>query len=350
LSNSAGPARAAIRAIAGFLPERVLDNEHLADELGDWTADKIREKTGIRSRRVAGLGECASDLAVGAAQRLFESGACAPEEVDFLLVCTQTPDHLLPTTACLVQERLGLPRHCGAVDVNQGCSGYVYSLALAKGLVENGLAGTVLVLTADTYTRLIHPQDRSVRTLFGDGAAATLVAPARGPEGLGPFVFGTDGRGAPNLIVPAGGMRNPATPETAVVQDDEAGNRRSAQHLFMNGPEVFAFTLQQVPRAVNALLARAGLASGDVARYVFHQANAFMLECLRGKLGIPPERFSVHLEDTGNTVSASIPLALEADRRAGLLPAGAPVVLVGFGVGYSWAAALASFGEPGSCW
>ncbi len=332
---------AAIAAIAAHLPADELTNEDLAGELGDWSAEKIFEKTGIRSRRISAEEECASDLGVAAAQRLFESGVCAPSAVDFLIFCTQTPDYFLPATACTMQTRLGLRTSCGAVDINQGCSGFVYGLALAKSLVEAGTASCVLLVTADTYTKFLHPRDRTVRTLFGDGAAATLIVRRDTSEELiGPFVLGTDGRGACQLIVPAGGLRRRPGPDTAVAREAEGGNWRSEQNLFMNGPEVFNFTLTTVPLAVEQLLAKANGAPREVDYFVFHQANRFMLERLRNKLKIAPDKFCIDLEDCGNTVSSTIPLALERARRGGRITSGQRVMLVGFGVGYSWAAGM----------
>jgi 3-oxoacyl-[acyl-carrier-protein] synthase-3 len=332
---------AAIAAIAAHLPAGELTNEDLAAELGDWTAEKIFDKTGIRSRRVSAEEECASDLGVTAARRLFESGVCSPSAVDFLIFCTQTPDYFLPATACTMQTRLGLRTSCGAVDINQGCSGFVYGLALAKSLVEAGPASCVLLVTADTYTKLLHPRDRSVRAIFGDGAAATLVVRSHANEELiGPFVLGTDGRGACQLLVPAGGLRRRPSQETAVAREAEGGNWRSEQNLFMNGPEIFNFTLSTVPLAVQQLLSKANGGPHGVDYFVFHQANRFMLERLRNKLKIAPEKFCIDLEDCGNTVSSTIPLALERARRGGRITSGQRVMLVGFGVGYSWAAGM----------
>jgi 3-oxoacyl-[acyl-carrier-protein] synthase-3 len=332
---------AAIAAIAAHLPASELTNQDLARELGDWTADKIFDKTGIRSRRISAENECASDLGVAAAQRLFASGACDPQAVDFLIFCTQSPDYFLPATACTIQARLGLPTSCGAVDINQGCSGFVYGLALAKSLVGAGTASCVLLVTADTYTKFLHPRDRTVRTLFGDGAAATLVIRRDGEdESIGPFVMGTDGRGACQLIVPVGGLRRRPNGETAVAREAEGGNWRSEQNLYMNGPEIFNFTLSTVPLAVEQLLLKANGGLQEVDYFVFHQANRFMLERLRNKLKIAPEKFCIDLEDCGNTVSSTIPLALERARRAGRITSGQRVMLVGFGVGYSWAAGM----------
>src|ERR1041385_8415421 len=226
--------RAALTAIKSFLPENKLTNEQLAEQFGDWHASQILSKTGVAVRGVAGQDECASDLGVKAAQRLFESGACAPDEIDFLIFCTQSPDYFTPTTACVMQDALGLPTSCGAVDINQGCSGYIYGLALAKSLVEAGTATTVLLVTADTYMKFINRRDRSLLTLFGDGAAATLI---RGVESerelIGPFVLGSDGRGANQIIVKAGGLRRRPSADTAIEKEDSAGNWRSDENLFM---------------------------------------------------------------------------------------------------------------------
>lgn len=337
--------RARIVDLAAFLPAGTLSNEDLAALYPDWPAQKIYDKTGIRQRHVAAEGETASDLAFGAAQALFARGAVRPEAIDFLILCTQAPDYILPTSACVLQHRLGLSRTAGALDVNLGCSGFVYGLSLAKGLIESGAATRVLLLTADTYSKYIHPQDKSVRTLFGDAAAATLVA-AQETEGnaaadaIGPFVFGTDGSGAHKLMVEAGGFRRPSDATSAIETADASGNVRSAEHLYMNGAEVFAFTLREVPQAVERLLERAGLERDDVDLYVLHQANRFMLDALRRKLGLDQARMPVCMEDVGNTVSSTIPLALIALRDAGAIPEGARLMLVGFGVGYSWAATL----------
>lgn len=332
---------AAVRAVASYLPEGELTNEQLAEESGDWSPAQILDKTGIAVRHVAATDECASDLGVRAAERLFASGACSPSDVDFLILCTQSPDYFLPTTACLVQDRLGLRTDCGALDINQGCSGYVYGLSLAKGLVETGAARNVMLITADTYTKFINRRDRSVRTLFGDGAAATLVSGVESDEELiGPFIFGTDGRGARNLIVPAGGTRRAVDGDAAAEREDGQGNWRSDANLYMNGGEIFSFTLQTVPRACDQLFERAGRRAEEVDYFVFHQANKFMLDRLRAKMKIPVEKFHVDLAKTGNTVSSTIPIALEAARREDKIKAGDRVALVGFGVGYSWAATL----------
>jgi 3-oxoacyl-[acyl-carrier-protein] synthase III len=280
--------RAAIRAISTHLPAQKLTNEQLAQAYQDWSVEKIFEKTGISIRWIAEPAECASDLGLLAAQKLFASGDCLPDDIDFILFCSQSPDYFLPATACILQDRLGLKTSCGALDFNLGCSGFVYGLALAKALIETDNANNVLLITAETYSKFIHPRDRSVRTLFGDGAAATLISVSSSDDNLlGPYVFGTDGRGAHKLIVPAGGCRLPATPETANVSEDASGNFRSAQNLYMDGPEIFNFTLKVVPKIVNQLLEKSQIQLDKVDYFIFHQANKFMLEQLRKKIKTP---------------------------------------------------------------
>jgi 3-oxoacyl-[acyl-carrier-protein] synthase III len=333
--------RAAIKAVRSFIPENKLTNEDIAEQFGDWHASQILSKTGVAVRGMATADECASDLGVAAAKRLFDEGVCAPDEIDFLIFCTQTPDYFTPTTACLMQDRLGLRTTCGAVDINQGCSGYIYGLALAKSLVEAGTAQTVLLVTADTYMKYINRRDRSLLTLFGDGAAATLITTVESEsELIGPFVLGTDGSGANRIIVKAGGMRCPPTAETAIEKEDGSGNWRSDQNLYMDGGDVFSFALRTVPPTMQQLLEKANLTIDQIDFMIPHQPNKFVLERLRAKLKFPAEKFWIGMENSGNTVSATIPIALEGAINQGRVKSGDRVALVGFGVGYSWGATL----------
>jgi 3-oxoacyl-[acyl-carrier-protein] synthase-3 len=326
-------------AIEYYLPETVLSTQDLSAQFPEWSVEKIDSKTGIQERHIAGPHECSSDLAVAAARKLFDSGASRPEDIDFVLLCTQSPDYFLPTTACLVQDRLGIPTTAGALDFNLGCSGFIYGLGLAEGLIVSGQARKVLLLTAETYSKFLHPRDKSVRTLFGDAAAAILLT-ASEQRSLGPFVYGTDGAGGQNLIVPAGGMRQPRTPETTIEEEDDSENLRSRDNLFMAGGEIFNFTLAAVPKSIHALLEKAQLSLEQIDLFVFHQANRFMLDHLRKRLKIPVEKFQVSMAHCGNTVSSTIPIALKEAQREGRLKEGMTVMLVGFGVGYSWGAAL----------
>ena len=310
----------------------------------DWTADRIEKKLGIVERHIAAEDETASDLGVRAAERLFASGVCKPSDIDYLLLCTQSPDYFLPTSACVMQARMGLRQDTGALDFNLGCSGYIYGLGLAKGLIETDQANNVLLVSADTYSKLLHPGDKSVRTLFGDAAAATLIQAAELQQSaIGPFVMGTDGRGAPNLIVEAGAFRKRnATDEVTI---DENDNPRCDSRLFMNGGEIFTFTLETVPRVISELLNKAQLEMGDIDLFVFHQANQYILDFLRKKCGIPKDRFYVCMRNFGNTVSSTIPIALKHAIDSSLLRSGASIMLVGFGVGYSWGATIVRWQE-----
>jgi 3-oxoacyl-[acyl-carrier-protein] synthase-3 len=339
--------QAAIAAIEYYLPEKTVTTGDLSALFPEWSVGKIDDKTGIRVRHIAAPEECSSDLAVAAATKLFNSGVCGPEAIDYVLFCTQSPDYFLPTTACLIQDRLGIPTTAGALDFNLGCSGYVYGLGLAQGLIATGQASRVLLLTAETYSKFLHPRDRSVRTIFGDAASATLLTAEEAAAPLiGPFVYGTDGRGGLNLIVPAGGMRRPRTAESAVAVEDETGNVRSPDNLYMSGADIFSFTIDAVPKAVGVLLQKAEISLADVDLFVFHQANRYMLEHLRKRLKIPPEKFQLTLEHCGNTVSSTIPIALKHAALEGRLRAGSRIMVVGFGVGYSWGAAMLTWVEP----
>ncbi|MBA3888898.1 MAG: ketoacyl-ACP synthase III [Gemmatimonadaceae bacterium] len=327
-----------IAGMAYHLPERIVTNDDLQAENPSWDMARIESKVGIRARHIAGPDESASDLGFAAAEKLLTGMNVDRASVDCLLLCTQSPDYFLPTTACVLQDRLGLPTDCAALDFNQGCSGYVYGLYLAKALVASGSAKNVLLITAETYSKLIHPRDRSVRVLFGDGASATLINGDGSGAKIGVCTLGTDGAGYENLIVPAGGARRPRCAATQQEVEDENGSVRTAEQLYMDGQELFLFTLRRVPQVVDATLRRAGITRDAVDWFVFHQANAFMNDHLRTKLKIPKEKAPMFLESIGNTVSSTIPIAM-FEKGVDFGP-GDRVMLVGFGVGYSWGACL----------
>ncbi|MEG1612255.1 MAG: ketoacyl-ACP synthase III [Alistipes sp.] len=323
--------KAYIKAISYYLPEKVLTNHDLVQDFPEWNVEKIASKIGINERHVVREDECASDLAVAAAGKLFEEHGIDRLSIDFLLLCTQSPDYFLPTTACLVQNRLGLRTTIGALDFNLGCSGFVYGLSLAKGLIAGGVARNVLLITAETYTRHLHPKDKTNRTIFGDAAAATLIS-TDGFAEIGNFSLGTDGRGAENLIVKTGGMRKPEKAND--LSFDESNNPHSSDYLFMEGSEIFNFTLEAVPVLVEDTLAKNALKKEDIALFVFHQANKYMMNFLRKKIKIDEDKFFYYLENVGNTVSSTIPVALHAAQAEGRLTGN--ILLAGFGVGYSW--------------
>ena len=321
---------ASVGPIAIYLPNAVEDNDRLGREFPKWNMELIHAKTGIRQRHIAAADECASDLGVAAAEKLFTEYNVDRRSIDFLLFCTQTPDYPLPTTACLIQDRLGLPTTIGALDFNLGCSGFVYGLSLADGLIRGGAARRVLLITAETYSKYIDPTDRSLRTIFGDGAAATLIEAAAEPS-LGSFVFGTDGRGANTLLVTDGGAR----PVADAIQPSK--RKRWPSSLYMDGPALVKFTLDVVPPMIERLLADSRWTRDDVDMYLMHQATSFVLEHLRAQLKLDDEKTPEALEEYGNTVSSTLPVLMDELRRSGRLRPGKQTLLIGFGVGLSWA-------------
>jgi len=321
-----------IKGISYYLPSGILSNEDLVKEFPEWSVEKIARKIGISLRHISAPDETACDMAEKAARLLFEEYTIAPSSVDFILLCTQSPDYFLPTTACILQNRLGIPITAGALDFNLGCSGFVYGLAIAKGLIAGGIAKNVLLINSETYTKHIHSKDKGNRTIFGDAAAATLVS-TDGFAELMNFSLGTDGSGAHNLIIKTGGSRCPEKSNDLTY--DEYENPVSSDHLFMNGSEIFDFTLEAVPILVQDTLKKNSLDQKQIDLFVFHQANKHMMNFLRKKIKIDEEKFYYYLEEVGNTVSSTIPIALKEAQRENKLKGN--VLLAGFGVGYSWA-------------
>ena len=327
--------KAYIRGIAYYLPDSVLTNEELVKQFPEWTVDKISKKVGISERHVTTEDETAGDMAVKAAEKLFAEKGFDRSVIDFVLLCTQSPDYHLPSTSCIIQDKLGLSTRCGAFDFNLGCSGYEYGLAVAKGLVVSGIAKNILLLTAETYTKYIHPQDKGNRTIFGDGATATLISDTGYAE-IGEFCLGTDGSGAEQLIVKSGCARH-----FQLVNDyqmDEDGGIHSSDNLYMNGKAIFDFTSDVVPPLIDETLQKNGLNMEDVDLFVFHQANKYMINYIRKLMGIDKERFYICMENVGNTVSSTIPIALCEAEKEGKLKGN--IVLAGFGVGLSYGAVI----------
>ena len=318
--------------IETFFPQKKLTNTDLETLFPDWSAAKIEEKVGIKERFIAEENETALDLAIEASNQALRS--FDKSKIDFVLLCTQSPDYLLPTSACILQDRLGLRTNIGALDFNLGCSGFIYGLALAKSLIKTGLAVNVLLVTSETYSKHIHPNDRSNRSIFGDAAAATIVS-SNDVENILEFDLGTDGQGMDNLILMNGGMRN-RLERTVNEWVDDSGNVRSNNHLFMNGPEIFNFTIEKVPLVVENILKKNNTTLNEIDYVIFHQANKYMLNYLRMKLQIPKEKFYINMVSTGNTVSSTIPIALKNCRDQRIINEGDKVLIVGFGVGYSW--------------
>jgi 3-oxoacyl-[acyl-carrier-protein] synthase-3 len=322
--------------MASAVPAEMRTVADVAAVFGQADADKLTENNGVKQRFVVPSGDMTtSDLCNAAARQLFEADNIDPATVEGLIFVSQTPDYVLPATACGLQHRLSIPTSCAAFDVNLGCSGFVYGLSMAAAFVASGAMKRVLVCAGDTSSRLVAPEDRSTATLFGDAGTATIVEhdPSAKPMH---FVLGSDGKGAEHLIIPAGGSRKPRSEGTAARTEREGGNIRSDEDLYMNGPEIFIFTLKEVPRLVSTTLERAGWKAEEVDAYVFHQANRFMLQHLAKKMKLPTDKVVLALEEYGNTSSASIPLAINARMRGSADAKPMKLMFAGFGVGYSW--------------
>ena len=315
-----------ISEIETYFPEKKVTNEDLQKEFPEWSPEKIFNKVGVKQRHTASAEETVLELAVKASEKLLKK--TDKNEIDFILFCTQSPDYHLPTTACILQDRLGLRKDIGALDFNLGCSGFVYGLSIAKGLIATGVAQNILLVTAETYTKYLRKSDKSNRTIFGDGAAATLIQKDEAKENF-QFILGTDGSGYDNLIVRNGGGRN------RINKEDESGNC-----LYMNGQNIFIFTIEKIPALVKEILEKNNLTKNNVDYYIFHQANAHILRRQREILDIPEEKFYINLEKYGNTVSSTIPIALKDALETGKIKRGQKIMLIGFGVGLSWGATI----------
>ncbi len=324
-----------IKAISYYLPERVVTNEQLVEEFPEWSVEKIAKKVGINERHIAAEDETAGDMAFKAASKLIIDNDVDKKTIDFILLCTQSPDYFFPSTSCIIQSRLGLSTKCGAFDFNLGCSGYEYGLAVAKGLIESGVATNVLLLTAETYNKHIHPKDKGNRTIFGDGASASLIS-SSGFARIGEFVLGSDGAGYDRLILKTGAMRHYLQMNDTHL--DESGILISSDHLFMDGKAIFDFTADVVPTMVEETLQKNQLNKDSISLFVFHQANKYMINYLRKLMEIDSDKFYVFMENVGNTVSSTIPIALCEAKREGRLHGN--ILLAGFGVGLSYGAVV----------
>lgn len=329
-----------IKALSFYLPEREVTNDELIREFPEWTVDKIADKVGINKRHICEEDETAGDLAEKAALKLFQEWGIKPDDIDFILLCTQSPDYFLPTTACVLQHKLNIPIDSGALDFNLGCSGYIYGLLLAKGLIASGGAKNVLLLTSETYSKHIHPSDKGNRTIFGDAASASIISD-NGFAEIGDFCIGTNGNGAENLIVKTGGMRcrKPLNEEKV----DENGAIMFSDYLYMNGSEIFSFTQKMVPVVVSNTLIKNKIQISDVDLFIFHQANKYMLNFLRKKMKIDEKKFYINMENFGNTVSSTIPIAMKEAINEHKIKQGDKVLITGFGVGYSWGGVVLIF-------
>lgn len=315
------------------LPSRVVTNHDLA-RLVDTSDEWIRSRTGIVERRMVGPKDTTSSLATRAAQNALESAKIDPADVDLVIVATISPDYVIPATASLVQYAIGASR-AGAFDLNAGCAGFVYALSVGANLIEAGAHRTIVVVGAEAITREIDFTDRSTCVLFGDGAGAVVLQASSEPTGVLSAVLGSDGSGADALIIPAGGSRHPASVETV------EGRKHFVK---MKGNEVYRFAVSAMTQASLEAMAKAGLTPEDIDLFVPHQANLRIIQSAAKSLKLPPEKVFVNVDRYGNTSAASIPIALSEAVEQGRLHQGDRVVMVGFGAGLSWAAAVVQWG------
>lgn len=334
-----------IKAISYHLPEGVITNDDLAKKFPDLKIDDLTRLTGVKKRHFAAEDETAADLAFHAGEKLFSEHGVSREDIDHIIFCAQGADYVTPSTACLLQDRLGIPTTAGSLDINQGCTGFIYGLSVANGLIATGNARNVLLLTSINIFELLHPLDKSNMAIFGDGSAATLVsANEEAPgSGIGKFVFGTDGSGYESIIIKSGGARYPVHRYVPEDYTDESGNIRNDKNFYMNGAAVFTFSIERAPALINALLDREGLKADDIRLFVLHQANQIILESIFRKMKLPAEKQYFQLENCGNTVSSTIPIALYHAVKDGKINRGDSIVLAGFGVGFSWAGCVVKY-------
>ncbi len=330
-----------IKAISYYLPEKAVTNDEIDSLHPDWGIHELSEHTGVKTRYYAAKDETPTDMGIKAAERLFLEYPNEKENIDFLLFVTQNADYISPTTACVMQDRLGLSKSMGAIDINQGCSGYIYGLSVAKGLIESGSAKNILLITAEAMSMYVYKDDKSTLPLFGDGASANLISANYQSDtpAINSFVFGTNGAGIKNMSVKYFGARN-RIPEKIYEIEDNLGNKRLNTSFYMNGSAVFLFSIKTGPKVVNEVLEKNNLKLDDIDMFIFHQANKMIIETIGTRLGIPPEKNYLYIENCGNTVSSTIPIALRNAIDEKKVKKGDKVLLVAFGVGYSWGATI----------
>lgn len=328
---------AVIKHIAYYLPPKIISNSDLALEFPEFTANQIFKKTGVKTRTHTTSDCIGSDMAYHAAQKLFSESEIKKENIDFLIYVTEGLDYKAPATAIILQDRLGLSMNIGAIDVPLGCSGFTHALGLAKMVISSGQGTNVLLLFGDTPSFVSHPKDFVLRSLFSDAGAAVWVSSSN-ISSIGNFVYGADGSGAKNLFVDHSSTRNPS--DIKWLQDNSDAEGMKYGQMKMDGLEIFTFSLQRVPELVNDILKKNNVEMDDVDLFVFHQASNIILKSVQRKLRIPGKKMAYYLEDFGNTVSISIPIALNEAQKEGRIKSGSKVLVAGFGIGYSWSGTI----------
>ncbi|MFN8323594.1 MAG: ketoacyl-ACP synthase III [Chitinophagales bacterium] len=333
---------AAIKSIAYYLPEKKVTNQDLQAEFGNRISHKIFEKVGVTERYVIDSETPASYLAIQAAEKLFAENGIRRDSIDALIYCSVHQEFVTPSNSCVLQYKLSLRNDIATYDLSFGCSGYTYGLSLAKSIIVTMGFKSVLLLTSSALSKFIHPQDRASRILFGDAGSATLVS-SEVDVGVGEFVFGTDGSGYDKIIIRDGADFRKVTEDSFLEKTDDYGNVYTDAHYFMDAHDVLLFTLKKVPSLIDNTLHKNNLAKEEIDLFVFHQANQFMNEQVRKMAGIDKEKFYLHMQNTGNTVQSTIPIALDAALKEGRIKKGSKVLIAAFGVGYSMCATILKF-------
>lgn len=310
-------------------PERILTNQDL-EKIVETSDEWIRTRSGVVERHILPEDEATSDMAARAGKKAIEAAGLSPADIDLIIVCTFSPDTLVPCTACYVMEKIGIP-NCAAFDLNAACTGFIYGLSAARGMITCGVAHKALVIGADAVTRYTNWKDRGTCVLFGDAAGAVVLGEVEDGSGILSEYLSADGRMNPHIIIPAGGSRIPTTHE--VIDNDE-------QKIHMNGKEVFKFAIQAMPNALLEAVRRAGITVGDVDWIIPHQANVRIIDNAAKRLDIPVERIIVNIDRFGNTSAASTPLAMDEAIEDGRIKRGDIVGLVAFGGGLTWGATI----------
>ncbi len=332
--------RALIKDIAYYLPEYALTNEDLHKENPAWDIEALLNSVGVLKRHIARDNETALDLSFQACAKLFSNNKDTRKQIDGIIFCTQSADYIMPPNACILHKMLELPEDVFAFDFNLACSGYIYGLLIAQGLILTNTAKNILLVTADTYSKYINKQDRSVRMLFGDAAAVSWITASDSSQGIIDIQCATAGELYEKFIIRAGGCRIPKSSQTALAKVDNSGNLRSLENIYMDGMAILTFVNSKIPRQIQQVLQRNGLTIDDIDIFIFHQASKVALNSLTRLLRIKPERVYQNLDRVGNTVSASIPIALKEALETKQISKGDKVLLCGFGVGLSWGSAI----------
>lgn len=324
-----------IKHIEYYLPEKLVTNLDLAKDNPEWNIEKIEEKSGVKKRHIAEPNETALDLAIKAVDKIFRSGVISKDEIDAVIFCTQSHDYVMPANSFLIHKHFNFKQNVWTFDYNLACSGYIFGLAITRGILETGLAKNVLLINSETYSKYINPKDRSTSILFGDGAAASVIS-VEDVGGIVDVILSSSGEKFDSFYIPAGGMKTPKSNDTKEIIVDNSGNVKTLENIHMNGFAVWQFISKNVSEQINTLLERNYLGVNDIDLYVFHQASKLTLDSLVKSLKIDKDKVFLNLENVGNTVSASVPIALKDAELSGKLKKGDLVLLSGFGVGLSW--------------